>query len=174
MHADHKAASLHVYVAYKHLACLLTAGWLSSCSERLSQQLEAFVMSDLLTPCCGLLAAILLLLLAPRCCSLLALSASASHLQMLDCPWWCAAAGAMVPPTPPNAPYQPVPGTSETGSSSSSATYAGLLSGSPQLPFAFTPSPHSLPTLADRQVAPPALPHDKGIHCSLPEAGAVT
>ena len=63
-----------------------------------------------------------------------------------------AAAGAILPPTPPNAPYHPVPGSSETGSSSSSATYAGLLSGSPQLPFAFTPSPHSLPTLADRQV----------------------
>lgn len=54
----------------------------------------------------------------------------------------------MLPPTPPNAPYQPLPGSSNAGSSTSSATFAYLPSGSPQLPFAFTPSPHSLPTLA--------------------------
>ncbi len=58
------------------------------------------------------------------------------------------AAGGMLPPTPPNAAYQPMPGSSDAGSSTSSATFPYLPSGSPQLPFAFTPSPHSLPTLA--------------------------
>ncbi|KAL0035165.1 hypothetical protein WJX79_004130 [Trebouxia sp. C0005] len=57
-------------------------------------------------------------------------------------------AGGMLPPTPPNAAYQPMPGSSDAGSSTSSATFPYLPSGSPQLPFAFTPSPHSLPTLA--------------------------
>lgn len=56
--------------------------------------------------------------------------------------------GGMLPATPPNAPYQPLPGSSDAGSSNSSTTFAYLPSGSPQLPFAFTPSPHSLPTLA--------------------------
>lgn len=54
----------------------------------------------------------------------------------------------LLPPTPPNAPGHPFPGSSDAGSSSSSATFAYMPSGSPQLPFAFTPSPHSLPTLA--------------------------
>ncbi len=58
------------------------------------------------------------------------------------------AAGGMLPATPPNAAYQPMPGSSDAGSSTSSATFPYLPSGSPQLPFAFTPSPHSLPTLA--------------------------
>ena len=56
--------------------------------------------------------------------------------------------GGLLPPTPPNGPYQPVAGSSDAGSSSNSTTFAYLPSGSPQLPFAFTPSPHSLPTLA--------------------------
>ena len=58
------------------------------------------------------------------------------------------AGGGLLPPTPPNAPYQPMPGSSDAGSSSSSTTFAYLPSGSPQLPFAFTPSPQSLPSLA--------------------------
>lgn len=49
-----------------------------------------------------------------------------------------------------------MPGSSDAGSSSSSTTFAYLPSGSPQLPFAFTPSPHSLPTLAG-QVSPCSL-----------------
>ena len=56
--------------------------------------------------------------------------------------------GGLLPPTPPNGPYQHVAGSSDAGSSSNSTTFAYLPSGSPQLPFAFTPSPHSLPTLA--------------------------
>lgn len=56
--------------------------------------------------------------------------------------------GGLLPPTPPNPPYQPATGSSDAGSSSNSTTFAYLPSGSPQLPFAFTPSPHSLPTLA--------------------------
>ncbi|KAL3133251.1 hypothetical protein ABBQ38_007134 [Trebouxia sp. C0009 RCD-2024] len=56
--------------------------------------------------------------------------------------------GGLLPPTPPNPSYQPATGSSDAGSSSNSTTFAYLPSGSPQLPFAFTPSPHSLPTLA--------------------------
>ena len=68
--------------------------------------------------------------------------------KVADMPFGDAAAGGMLPPTPPNAAYQPMPGSSDAGSSTSSATFPYLPSGSPQLPFAFTPSPHSLPTLA--------------------------
>ena len=79
--------------------------------------------------------------------------AQQNPVKIADIAFGGVAAGGMLPPTPPNAAYQPMPGSSDAGSSTSSATFPYLPSGSPQLPFAFTPSPHSLPTLAG-QVRP--------------------
>lgn len=77
--------------------------------------------------------------------------------------------GGLLPPTPPNPSYQPATGSSDAGSSSNSTTFAYLPSGSPQLPFAFTPSPHSLPTLAG-QVLHCVVPNQPPLlcHAALP------